>query len=69
MEYAKDENFIITYNTTLNRVRVKPLGWTSKIRRFIKNNKFIVSVLSTFLAFSIIDIALIYSFMNILKNL
>ena len=69
MEYAKDEIFKIRYNTKLNRLQMRKENWTSRIYQIIKTHKFIISVILMLLLFSIINIMMINSFINILQNL
>ncbi len=69
MEYAKDEVFNITYNTTLNRLEIKQKKWTSRFKKVIKYNKFILSVISLFIAFCAVDSVLILYFIRILNSI
>lgn len=69
MEYAKDEIFNITYNTTLNRLEIKQKKWTSRLKRVIKYNKFILSVISLFIAFCAVDAMLILYFIKTLNSI
>lgn len=69
MEYAKDEIFNITYNTTLNRVVTKQPKWTSKVKLFFRKHMIINIFFIAFIAFSSINLWLIYSFFCILKNI
>ncbi len=69
MEYAKDEIFNITYNTTLNKLEIKQKKWTSRLKKIIKSNKLIISVISLFIIFCMVDAVLIYYFMRILSTI
>ncbi len=56
MEYADD----------LNKLQVKGQKWTSKLYQKIKRHKLITTIVITFFLFSIINIIMIYNFMQIL---
>ena len=56
MEYADD----------LNKLQVKGQKWTSKLYQKIKRHKLITTTVITFFLFSIINIIMIYNFMQIL---
>lgn len=68
MEYAKDEIFQIRYNTTLDRLEMKPKRWTSRIKNKMKQHKLLTATLMAFVLFSIINVVMIYNFVNILQN-
>ena len=56
MEYADD----------LNKLQVKGQKWTSRLYQKIKRHKLITTTVITFFLFSIINIIMIYNFMQIL---
>lgn len=69
MEYANEKFFEVRYNTKLDRLVIKKERWISKLRRIIKTHKFITTVSIAFVMFSIINVAMICSFMKILQNI
>ena len=62
MIYANDEIFNIGYNSKLDRLEIKNKKTTSK-------NKIIRILIVLFGVFSIMNCMLIYTFMELLKNL
>ena len=68
MEYAKDEIFQISYNTKLNKLQMKRERWTSRLYKKIKTHKFLFTIIVAFFIFSIINVIMINSFMQILYN-
>lgn len=69
MEYAKEKFFEVMYNTKLDKLVIKKERCISKLRRILKTHKFIVTVGIAFIMFSIVNIAMICSFMKILQNI
>ena len=69
MEYAKEKFFEVKYNTKLDRLVIKKERWISKLRRIIKTHKFITTVSIAFVMISIVNVAMICSFMKILQNI
>ncbi len=68
MEYAKDEVFKITYNTSVSRLKNKDEKWTSKVWHKIKKHKFISVIVLLFFMFSCINFLLIQYFITIMGN-
>lgn len=69
MEYAKDEIFIVKYNTSLNKLGAEDEKWTSRIIRKIQYHKLFTTVIIALFLFSFLNMVLIYSFMKILQNI
>ena len=68
MMYANDEIFNIGYNADVDRLQIKGKR-QSKIKRAIRGNKIITILAMLFIMFCFLNCALIYTFMNLLKNL
>ena len=68
MEITKEDFKKMGYNTTIKKVIIKE-SWTSKVFRKIQENKFISTVVLAFIMFSILNIAMICSFMKVLQNI
>ena len=69
MEFAKDEIFQINYNKRKDRVEIKHKNWTSKIKEKMKQNKLLSTAIIAFVLFSLMNIIMIYNFLNILQNI
>ena len=69
MDIAKEKFFEVRYNTKLDRLVIKKERLRSKIWKAMKKHKFITTVGATFMMFSVLNIAMIYSFMKILQNI
>lgn len=69
MEYAKDEIFIVKYNTSLNKLGAEDEKWTSRIIRKIQYHKLLTTIIIALFMFSALNAVLIYSFMKILQNI
>ena len=69
MEYAKDEIFQISYNERKDRLEIKHKNWTRNMKEKIKQNKLLSTVIIAFMLFSVINIIMIYNFINILQNI
>lgn len=61
------EVFKVGYTTYLEKS--KKSNWTSKIRKIIGNNKFIITILGVIIICFFINFWLIYKFMNILETI
>lgn len=69
MEYAKDDIFEIRYNESQDILEIGEKSWTSKLKNKIKNHKLFSTIVMVLAVFSIINIIMIYNFMNILQNI
>lgn len=69
MEYAKDEVFIVKYNTDLNRLQMEGEKWTSRVIKKMHYHKLLTTVVIALFLFSFLNIVLVYSFMRILQNI
>ena len=69
MLYANDEIFNIRYNAKLDRLEIKKGKLKNKIIITLKRNKIITALIILFGAFSFTNCMLIYSFMQMLKNI
>ncbi len=61
--------FNVRYDTKLDKVEIPKEKYSNKILNLIQKNKFITLVFTSFIALSIINFYLIYSFMKILENI
>lgn len=61
--------FNIKYDSKLDKVKMPKDRYMNKIFKVIQKNKFITLVFSSFIALSMINFYLIYSFMKILENI
>lgn len=67
MEYTKD---IILDLRCKRKMKVNKLEeWTSSIKRVVLNNKFIAITMTSLLILTVIDIALVNSFIKLLTSL
>ena len=69
MEITKEKWFEVKYNTKLDRLVIRKQSLISKIFRKIKAHKLITTTLIAFIVFSILNIVMIYSFLEILQNI
>ena len=69
MEYAKDEIFNITYNSSKNKLEMKGKNWTNRLWQKIKKHKFMSFVFLLFFIFSTLNIILINYFMVLLQKM
>lgn len=68
MEYSKDEIFQIRYNTNLDRLQIGGKRWTKRLLQTIKRHKLMTVTVIAFIIFSILNVAMIFTFINILQN-
>ena len=69
MLYANDEIFNIGYNADVDRLQIKSGQKQNKVKKAIHDNKLITILISLFFMFCFLNCALIYTFMNLLKNI
>ena len=69
MLYANDEIFNIGYNADLDRLQIKKEKKQSKIKKVIHENKMISTLMALFIMFCLLNFALIFTFMDLLKNI
>lgn len=69
MENVKEKWYEVMYNTRLDKLVLKKPRLRRKIIRRIKKHKFITTVFWAFITFSMLNIAMIVSFMKILQNI
>lgn len=69
MLYANDEIFNIGYNAELDRLEIKNKRKNNKLRKIFNENKLITTLMILFVAFSVMNCVLIYTFMELLKNI
>jgi len=69
MENVKEKWYEVMYNTRLDKLVLKKPRLRGKIIRRIKKHKFITTVFLAFITFSMLNIAMIVSFMKILQNI
>ena len=68
MMYANDEIFNIGYNAKTDKLQIKPKKY-NKIKGVLHGNKFFATLGVLFIMFCFLNCALIYTFMDLLKNL
>ena len=68
MLYTNEDIFNIKYNERLDRIEIKQKGWT-RIKQSVQNHKFLSTVIALFIMFSLLNIVLIYNFLEVLKNI
>ena len=68
MLYANDEIFNIGYNEDLDRLQIKDKKH-SKIKKVIHENKMITTLIILFSMFCFLNCVLIFTFMDLLKNI
>lgn len=68
MIYANEDIFNVSYNSRLDRLQINEKSRKNKIKRVIKNNKLITTLLTMFLAFCFLNGLLIYTFLSLLKK-
>lgn len=68
MEFANNDVFNITYNSSLDRLQIKKQKRTSKALKSMKKHKIMSMVIALFFTFSFINAFLVYSFARILMN-
>lgn len=69
MEYAKEKFYEVMYNTRLDKLVIRKERLISKIKRYIRTNKLLVTASVAFILFSTANIVMISSFMKILQNI
>lgn len=69
MEYAKEKFYEVMYNTKLDKLFIRKERNISKIKRFVRTHKFIVTVSIAFAIFSTANVIMIYNFMKVLQNI
>ena len=69
MEGTKENWYEVRYNTKLDKLVLKKPKFTSKMRIFITKHKLITTAGISFIAFSILIITMIYSFMKVLEQI
>ena len=66
----KNNVFNVSYTSVLEKTSVKKKKeWTSKLKKFIKSNKLITGTITIFIMCFVLNVFLVYSFMNILKSI
>mgnify|MGYP004491217031 CR=1 FL=1 len=70
MDMPKNNVFNVSYTSVLEKTSVKKKKeWTSKLKKFIKSNKLITGTITIFIMCFVLNVFLVYSFMNILKSI
>ena len=69
MIYANDETFNIRYNTNLDKLELPNEKKRSRVIRHFNQNKVVTILLVLFVSFSLMNCALIFTFMQLLKNI
>lgn len=66
MSYTNDDIFNVKYNKEIDRLEIQK---KSKMKQILKNHKFFATVMALFIVFSLLNVILIYNFLEILKNI
>ena len=69
MGKTNDRWYELMYNTKLDKLVLRKTSFFRKIKRRIKEHKFISTIIVTVLIFSILNITMIFSFFNILQKI
>lgn len=69
MEGTKENWYEVRYNTKLDKLVLKKPRFKSKVWIFMRKHKLITTAGISFIAFSILNITMIYSFMKILQEI
>lgn len=69
MEKTNDRWYELMYNTKLDKLVLRKTSFFRKIKRRIKEHKFISTIIVTVLIFSILNITMIFNFFNILQKI
>jgi uncharacterized membrane protein (DUF485 family) len=69
MEFSKENIFKIEYTSVFGQETNKKNKWTSKLLKFIKQNKLISITLTVFFLCLLFNFVLIFNFMQILENI
>ncbi len=69
MLYANDEMLNISYNADVDRIQIKGRQKQNKIKKAIHKNTLITALVTLFFMFCFLNCALIYTFINLLKNI
>lgn len=69
MEETKENWYEVRYDTKLDKLVLKKPKFTSKMWLFMRKHKLITTVGISVIAFSILNITMIYSFMKVLKQI
>lgn len=69
VEKTNDRWYELMYNTKLDKLVLRKTSFFRKIKRRIKEHKFISTIIVTVLIFSILNITMIFSFFNILQKI
>lgn len=69
MIYANDEIFNVGYNSNLDRLESQNKKNKSRVKKNFNQNKVVTILLALFVSFSLMNCALIFTFMQLLKNI
>lgn len=69
MIYANDEIFNIGYNSEVDRLQIKKNKKESNLKRIINENKVMSVLILLFFMFCSLNCIIIYTFIDLLKNL
>ena len=69
MEYAKDIILKIRYQNNTEKIKEKVKDWTSSIIKMVKENKFILSILTITSILIISDFVLVSNFIDLMITL
>lgn len=69
MENVKEKWYEVMYNTRLDKLVLRKPSLRGKLVRKIRKHKFITTVVLAFITFSILNITMIASFMEILQKI
>lgn len=69
MENIKEKCYEVMYNTRLDKLVLRKTSSIRNLFRKMRKHKFIITIVLTFIMFSMLNIALILNFMKVLQNI
>lgn len=69
MEDVKEKWYEVMYNTRLDKLVLRKKSNIRNLIRKMRKHKFIITIVLTFIMFSMLNITLILNFMKVLQNI
>lgn len=69
MENIKEKCYEVMYNTRLDKLVLRKTSSIRNLFRKMRKHKFIITIVLTFIMFSMLNITLILNFMKVLQNI
>lgn len=69
MEDVKEKWYEVMYNTRLDKLVLRKKSTIRNLIRKMRKHKFIITIVLTFIMFSMLNITLILNFMKVLQNI